>query len=118
MRTLGFSLFLAGVLWLAGCATVSVPPMSAADVVAMAKDGKNAETIIAELQRTGTVLALRASDYVALHEAGVPAEVLNYLQLAQIEEIRWRERSLYWYGPGWGYYHGWGPCRYRGRWGC
>jgi len=117
MRTLGFSLFLAGALALAGCATVSVPAMSAADVVAMAKAGRSAEEIIAELKRTDTVLALRASDYVALHDAGVPDDVLNYLQLAQIEEIRWRERSLY-YGPGWGYYYGWGPCRYRGRWGC
>jgi hypothetical protein len=118
MRTLGFSLLLTVVV-LAGCATAGPPPLSAADVVAMSKDGKSAEEIIAELKRTETVLALRASDFVALHDAGVPDEVLNYLQLALIEEIRWRERSLY-YGPGWGGYYGWGPCLspYRGRWGC
>src|SRR5512139_787134 len=102
-----------------GCATVDQPkPLAGADIVAMAKAGKSAEEIIAELKRTETVLALRASDYVALHEAGVPDDVLNYLQLVQIEEVRWRERNLYWYGPSYGRY-GWGPWYgpYRGRWG-
>lgn len=118
MRTLGFSLILAALLASAGCATVSVPPLSAADVIAMAKQGKSGEEIIAELKRTDTVLALRASDFVALHEAGVPDQVLDYLQLVLIEDIRWRERSLYgWYGP---YYYGrgWGPWYGppRGRW--
>jgi hypothetical protein len=122
MRTLGFCLFVVlPVLFFAGCATVPAPaPLSAVDVIALSKDGKSAKDIIAELQRTNTVIPLRASDYVALHDQGVPDEVLNYLQLAQIEDVRWRERSLYWGwgygGPGWGY--GWGPCRYRGRWGC
>ena len=117
MRTLGFSLVLAALLTAAGCATVSVPPLSAADVMALAKQGKSAEEIIAELKRTDTVLALRASDYVALHQAGVPDEVLDYLQFVQIDEIRWRERSLYWYGPYYGRYYGWGPWYgpYRGR---
>ena len=111
MRTLGFCLLL---LFIAGCVTVPAPaPLSAVDVIALSKDGKSAKDIIAELQRTNTVIPLRASDYVALHDQGVPDEVLNYLQLVQIEEVRWRERSLYW---GWGY--GWGPCPYRGRWGC
>ncbi len=54
---------------------------------------------------------LQASDIVALHESGVPKEVLDYLQRAQIDEIRWRDRysQSYWYGPG--YYRG-------GPWGC
>jgi hypothetical protein len=115
MRTLGFCLSL---LCFAGCATVSAPPLTAADVVVLAKDGRSSKEIIAELQRTNTVIPLKASDYVALHTEGVPDDVLNYLQLVQIEDARWRERSLYyWNGPGWGYYN-WGPCRYRGRWGC
>jgi len=117
MTRLGFLLICA---LLGGCATVDRPkPLTGAEIVALSKEGRSAEEIIAELKRTDTVLALRASDYVALHDAGVPDEVLNYLQLAQIEDIRWRERSLY-YGPGWGYYYGWGPCfgPYRGRWGC
>ena len=111
MRTLAFSVIL---LCVAGCASVTVPAMSAADVVAMSKEGKSPKEIIAELQRTDTVLALRASDYVALHDAGVSDEVLNYLQSAQIEDALWRERSMYWgwNSPGWGFY-GRGGCRGR-----
>jgi len=117
MRTLAFSVIL---LFFAGCVSVPAPaPLSPAEVVQMSKDGKSPAEIIAELQRTNTVMPLRASDYVALHNEGVADEVLNYLQLAQIEDARWRERSLYWgWGYGWGGYYGWGPCRNRGRWGC
>ena len=126
MRTLGFCLFvLVPVLFFAGCATVPAPiPLSPADVIARTKEGKTPKEIILELQQTNTVLPLRASDYVALHNEGVADEVINFLQLVQIEDARWRERSLYWGwgyggygGPGWGY-GGFGPCRYRGRWGC
>ena len=122
MRTLGLLLLLS----LAGCATVDQPqPLTGADIVWLAKSGKSAPEIIEELRRTGTVLPLQASDIVALHESGVPDEVLDYLQRAQIDEIRWRDRFSqgYWYGPG--YYRGFGPCPlpplrpYRGgRWGC
>ena len=123
MRTLGFWLIL---LLAAGCATLDPPkPLTGADIVSLAKGGKTAPEIIEELQRTGTVLPLQASDIVALHESGVPNEVLDYLQRAQIDEIRWRDRysQSYWYGPG--YYRGFGPCPfpplrpYRGGpWGC
>jgi hypothetical protein len=45
--------------------------------------------------------------------------VLDYLQLAQMEEIRRRERALYGYGAGWGPGFGWGRCPWGGgRWGC
>ena len=83
--------------------------------------------IVAELQRTRTVLPLQASDIVALHEQGVPREVLDYLQRALIEEIRWRDRNsaYYWYGP---VNRGFGPCPWPysgfrrpyagGPWGC
>jgi hypothetical protein len=125
MRTLGFWLLLA---LIAGCATVDPPkPLSGADVVALAKDGKTPQQIIDELKRTDTVIPLQASDIVALHESGVPNEVLDYLQRAQIEEMRWRDRNapFYWYGT---LNRGFGPCPwpYRGfnrpyfggRWGC
>lgn len=130
MRTLGFWLplcFSLLLLALAGCATFERPkPLTGADVVALAKEGKTPQQIIEELKRTDTVLPLQASDFLKLHEAGVPAEVLDYLQHAQIEEIRWRDRFShnYWYGPG--YYRGFGPCPWPGRmrpyrgglWGC
>ena len=127
MRTLAFSLFL---LALAGCATLERPkPLTGAEVVALAKEGKSPQQIIEELKRTDTVLPLQASDIVRLHESGVPDDVLDYLQRAQIDDIRWRDRTsqMYWYGPYGPLYRGFGPCPwgrpglgpYRGGpWGC
>jgi hypothetical protein len=107
MRTLAFS-----ALWLlAGCATLdSPPPLSGAEIVELARTGKTAPEIIAELQRTGTVLPLAASDFVSLHEAGVPDEVLNYLQRVQIDALLWQERSMWWGGGAFG---GWTTTRRR-----
>lgn len=138
MRTLGFSLppafwlrlgFSFLLLLAAGCATVERPkPLTGADVVALAREGKTPQQIIGELKRTDTVLPLQASDFIKLHEAGVPPEVLDYMQRAQIDEIRWRDRysQMYWYGPYGPLYRGFGPCPwpgpmrpYRGgAWGC
>lgn len=126
MRTLGFSLPLA-LLLLAGCATVEPrpKPLSGAEIVVLAREGKSPRQIIEELKRTDTVLPLQASDIVALHQSGVPNEVLDFLQRAQIDDIRWRDRnSAFWYGP---LNRGFGPCpwpstglrSYRGGpWGC
>src|ERR1700674_4507836 len=98
---------LLSVLLVAGCASVERPkPLTGADIVILAKNGKTAPEIIEELRRTDTVLPLQASDFVRLHDEGVPAEVLNYLQLALINDIRWRDQ-MYWYGP---MYRGMGPC--------
>jgi hypothetical protein len=89
MRTLGFCLFL---LFSAGCATLDAPPpLSGAEIVELARTGKTAPEIIAELQRTATVLPLNASDIVNLHDAGVPDEVLDYLQRAQIDALLWQQ---------------------------
>jgi hypothetical protein len=103
MRTLAF---LALCTLLSGCATLDgPPPLSGAEIVELARSGKTAPEIIAELQRTRTVLALGASDIISLHEAGVPDEVLDYLQTVQIDALLWQERSMWWYGGGFG---GWG----------
>ena len=102
--------------------------LSGADVVALVKEGKTPQQVIAELRRTNTVLPLWASDIVALHESGVPNEVLDYLQRAQIDEIRWRDRySRMQMSPAYRGF-GFGPCPwpppgvlrpYRGGiWGC
>ena len=126
MKRLAFSLL---ILLAAGCATVDRPkPMTSEDVIALAKSGKTSKDIIEEIKRTDTVIPLSASEIVRLSAAGVPTEVLDHLQRAQIEEIRWRDRysQMYW-GP---LYRGFGPCPwpypsgfmgppYRGRfWGC
>lgn len=115
MRTLAFSALW---LFLGGCATLDAPPpLSGAEIVELARSGKTAPEIIAELQRTDTVLPLAASDIVSLHEAGVPDEVLDYLQRVQIDALLWRERSNnMWYGYGGGAFGGWTTTRrHRGK---
>jgi len=115
MRTLAFSALW---LFLGGCATPDAPPpLSGAEIVELARSGKTAPEIIAELQRTDTVLPLAASDIVSLHEAGVPDEVLDYLQRVQIDALLWRERSnTMWYGYGGGAFGGWTTTRrHRGK---
>jgi hypothetical protein len=110
MRTL---LALLASLVLASCASLQgPPPLTGADIVELSKSGRSPAEIIAEIQRTNTVLPLNASDIVRLHSAGVSNEVLDYLQRAQIEEMRWRDRTWYGYGYGGygGFYRGWGPC--------
>ncbi len=107
MRTLAFS-----ALWLllGGCATLdSPPPLSGAEIVELARAGKTAPEIIAELQRTATVLPLAAADIVSLHEAGVPTEVIDYLQRVQIDTLLWQERMRWdaWGGWGGGAFGGW-----------
>ena len=114
-------------LFLVGCATLEHPkPLTSDEVIGLAKSGKNAPQIIEELKRTATVIPLTASEIVRMNSAGVPTEVLDYLQRTQIEEIRWRDRysQMYW-SP---LYRGFGPCPwppssvprpYRsGPWGC
>jgi hypothetical protein len=111
-------------LLLASCATLekNPNPMTADDVIARAKSGADAKTIIDELFRTDTVIPLSTAEIVRLHEAGVANEVLDFMQYVQLQEIRWRDQN-YWYGSG--FYRGFGPCpfppsRFRlgGPWSC
>lgn len=125
MKRLLSVLLIAGLV--GGCATLAGPePLSSDQVIAMSKAGDPAATIIRRLQETYTVLPLSASEILRLNQAGVAAEVLDYLQGAQINEVRRREAmaaSLYgcpWggrlYPPGYTrlYPYRWGV----GPWGC
>jgi hypothetical protein len=120
MRTLGFLLLMA----LAGCAALELHPnpLTAEDVIARSKSGASSSEIVDELFRTNTVIPVTAAEIVRLHEAGVPNEVLDFMQYAQLQEIRWRDQN-YWYGSG--FYRGFGPCpfppsrlRRDGPWSC
>lgn len=98
--------------------------MTPQDVIHLSREGRDAKAIIEELKRTNTVIPLSASDLIRLHEAGVPAEVLDHLQRTQIDEIRWREQ-MFWFGSGlhglypcWPYLRGFGPFWHGGPWGC
>ena len=93
-------------LTLGGCAAFDPgpAPLTRDEVVQLAKSGVAPAAIIERLQHTRTVLALSASDILQLSEAGVPREVLDYLQAAQIEQLRaeLRQRAQFnqmLYGP-------------------
>jgi len=87
----------------AGCASAPRPqPLTGDDVARMAQSGESSSAIIGKLEATGTVIALSASDIIRLHERGVSSEVLDWMQLAQIDEIR-RRQALAAYGYCWAY---------------
>ncbi len=90
MRTL---LALTCIVLLSGCAALEPrpAPLSEAEVLRLAREGEDPGAIIARLERSRTVLPLSASDIVRLHEQGIPVRVLDWLQHAQIDEIRRRE---------------------------
>jgi hypothetical protein len=111
MRALAFAALVAALL-ASGCASLEPrpAPLTRSEVIMLAKSGASAQAIIGELERTRTVLSLSGSDIVQLHEAGVPREVLDYLQRAQISQVRREERfDLIWGYPGY-YYGGAGRC--------
>ncbi|HVO88058.1 MAG TPA: hypothetical protein VMV45_05920 [Casimicrobiaceae bacterium] len=84
----------------AGCATTYEPfssvPLynrySIDDIVAMAQRGEPSGQIIGKLQASNGFYPLRASDYVILHERGVPNDVLDYLQQSYVRQVRREER--------------------------
>ena len=81
---------------LGGCAGMhDRPPPSIDQIVEMAEAGKPAEEIVRELQDTHAVYPLTASQIVRLHEQGVPDAVLDYMQNAYADSIRWQARTQY-----------------------
>jgi len=81
---------------LAACAaTPRRAPPSIDQVVEMSQAGKPADEIIRELQDTRAVYPLTGSQIARLHDQGVPDVVLDYLQNAYAESIRWDARLRY-----------------------
>jgi hypothetical protein len=90
-------------LALGGCAGMQrKPPPSLAEVVQMSQDGVPAETIVAQLRETRAVYPLSGSRLAQLRAEGVEDEVLDYLQQAYVNSIRWQER-MYYRDPFWSY---------------
>lgn len=72
----------------------------------MSRAGDSPGAIIDRLRQSGTVISLSASDIVKLHQEGVSHEVLDYLQQAQLTEMRHRDALSFGYPPyacGWRY---------------
>lgn len=89
-------------LLVAGCAGFDPgpPPLTRADVVQLSRAGETPAAIVARLKSTRTVLWLSATDIVEMRQAGVAAEVLDYLQAALLTELRFRAQfDQMLYGP-------------------
>jgi hypothetical protein len=72
----------------------TVFPMSLDDVRRLTRDGKTPSDIIAELDRTSTVINIRPSDVAALLESGIHPDVLDWLHQRQIDALgdTWKGR--------------------------
>lgn len=111
-RSLLASIFAATFLLLSGCATLGEPeraPLTLAQIVDLAKQGKDAPTIIGEIKQTHAIYDVTASQYAKLSRDGVPDAVLDFMQQGQIrmaERAGRREarNDMWMYGPGWGGY--------------
>ena len=91
-----FAALLLGLVLMSGCAAMQRrPPPSIEQIVEMANAGKPAQEIVRELQDTRAVYPLTASQIVKLHDQGVPDAVLDYMQNAYAESIRWNARMQY-----------------------
>jgi hypothetical protein len=89
-------------LLIGGCAAFDPgpPPLTSADVVQLSKAGESPQAIIERLRKSGTVLFLSATDIVNLRQAGVSPQVLDYLQAAQLADMRRRAQfDQLLYGP-------------------
>jgi hypothetical protein len=114
-----FSVSLAG---LSGCASLGEPerePLSLERIVALAKEGNDAQTIIQEIQTSRTVYDVTASQYAKLSRDGVPDAVIDYMQQGQLkmaERMGRREamQDAWFWGRGyWGWgYSTWAPRPY------
>jgi hypothetical protein len=105
------------------------PKLPPAELIRLSNQGASAKDIIARIRETGSRYDLSASQVIELHQQGVHAEVLDYIQAAReqalrdriAEEINQREqrhaeelrreqelrRNSYYYDPWWPGYSGW-----------
>jgi hypothetical protein len=110
------------VMSLSACATMNGPelqPLTLEKIVALAKEGKDAQAIINEIKVTRTTYDVAASQYAKLSRDGVPDAVLDFMQQGQLkmaerEGRREAREDLWLYGRGWGWGYGgaWAPRPY------
>ena len=107
---------------LAGCMTLEnalqgPDPVTVAEVVDMSRAGVPSTEIIDEIQRSGTVYRLTASQLADLRQQGVSDDVIDCMQKTYLQAVAvdsafaadgpWTmENDGFWYG---GYPYGWGP---------
>ncbi len=119
---LGIVFLVAGLLSLSGCANLDGPerePMTLEKLVAMTKEGKDAQAIILEIQTSRTVFDVTASQYAKLSRDGVQDAVIDFMQSGQLKMAERQGRrdamqDAWFYGRGyWGWgYSTWAPRPY------
>lgn len=69
-------------------------PMSLDDVRRLTRDGRSPSDIIAELDRTSTLLNIKPSEVGALLESGIHPDVLDWMHQRQIDALgdTWKSR--------------------------
>lgn len=106
---------------LSGCAAINAPerqPITLEQIVAMAKEGKDAAAIVREIRESRTTYDVMASQYAKLSRDGVPDEVIDFMQRGQLRMAeRQGRRDAYddlWLSGryGWGYGGVWHPRAY------
>jgi len=72
----------------------TVFPLSLSDIQRLTRDGRTPSDIIAELDRTSTVLDIRPSDVAGLLESGIHPDVLDWIHQRQLDAIgdTWKGR--------------------------
>lgn len=116
-----FALALLPALFASGCASlggerparVTVP-----EIIALAREGVPADTIIAKMRASDTVYRLSASQLANLRDQGVPGTVIDAMQQSYLNAVRRDQRFEDWnrwtFDGGWWY--GGGPYGWPGPW--
>jgi hypothetical protein len=110
---LGIIFLVSTAMGLGACANLGGPerePMQLEQLVALATEGKDAQTIIKAIQDSNTVFDVTASQYAKLSRDGVPDAVIDFMQYGQLKmaERQGRREAMqdaWFYGRG---YWGWG----------
>ncbi len=110
---LRLALFLAAGLMLAGCATTQTQTyefktVPVEEILQMSKDKVPTDQIIKKIAESGTIYRLSASQLADLREAGVPNEVINYMQQTYLDAVRRNQarQDLRYWSPSGGYWYG------------
>ncbi len=110
---LGIVFVVVGLTALVGCAGLDEPPrepLTLEKIVGLAKEGRDAQAIILEIQTSRNVYDVTASQYAKLSRDGVPDAVLDFMQSGQLKMAERQGRrdamqDAWFYGRS---YWGWG----------
>jgi hypothetical protein len=98
--------------------SLTPPPMTINDVIALSQDSVSDDVIISQMEATDSYFRLTTDDIVALRKAGVSDKVINAMIKTSQNPPKKKEARRYFYYPYWGYYwypyagYWWGPWYY------